>query len=1282
MVQIYPGEAKETVKSFFGEYLCSRNVEGTLRYLSEHIQWVGTGRDEVALSKEEAKASLEKEVGQDSAPYDLVFKRVQEQIVSQQCGIVFCEILVSRDDAALEARVTAACQKEPDGVKIVTIHASVATSLQEEGEFFPIQFLEKAKEEFERQITERSFDLLNKSLSGGIMGGYIEEGFPLYYINEHMLEHLGYTYEEFVEDNQGLVINCMHPDDRHAVDEKVMEAFAQNREYKVRYRMRRKDGSYIWVNDIGRKSIADNGRKVCLSVICDVTNEIEMNRLLLSEVAEKEAQAEKYNSLFQSVLCGIVQYRVLEDGRVQFKNANREAIRIFGYEPEDFWDVKNWVLDDFTAPEFLDEIRDDLTRLKSEGGQNSYEYQLIKKDGRRCWIIGNATHITDSDGEELIQSVFLDIDKSKKAEIENQMLSERVEAGNTLLKMALEGTDTCEFYYYPAERLGIIPERTADLIHCSRRYENMPEDFCSDMVEGQWQNSFLEMFKKIEAGEKTARAEFKVKDSDLWCRIVMSGITYDANGAITFAVGMIDDITKEKSMETALEEERNKDRLTGLYTREAGIRKVREYMEGPHTVSALMLLDMDGFYEINAREGNVFADAVLQEVAEVLRQETRKGDILVRLGGDEFMVFVKDCDKSRATILGPAIAEKIKGLFLGKEADIKISASIGMCASSVVDEYSGLYRCAESTLHYVKENGKGAAACYLDTSNELGTVLTQIYTQQYLFNEIEGQAQYREDDFIAFALELLGKAKKLDDAIYLLLARVGKHYGLDRITITEVDPEYRSVAYKHQWATKQEYFFKGQMLYLKQEEYEFMLQMYDNDGVFEHCDANRYKLNSSIQIGIWNLGEYTGAISYESDKKEYVFTKEQKKLLKELTKLISSFVMKARSDAISQAKTDFLSRMSHEIRTPMNAISGMTTIAKTVTDDRGKLLDCLNKIEKANSYLLNLINDILDMSRIESGKMELNFESMDLREQMDNLYGLLCPQAQDKGITLVFQNSYEENRLLWADVLRLNQVLINIIGNAIKFTKNGGSVSVSAEPVETEAEQVKIRFAVKDTGIGISKEALGHIFNAFEQAQKTTSAEYGGTGLGLSISSRLVQMMGGTIEAESEEGVGSEFYFTLSFRYSNHAVQEQGDKGPAKKRRKRPNFAKRRLLIAEDNDLNLEIVQTLMEMEGFQTEEAVNGREAVDMFLSHEPFYYDAILMDIRMPVMDGLEATKKIRTLEREDSGIIPIIAMTANAFDEDTRRSLECGMNGHLTKPIVMEDLMCMLEKCLTQK
>ena len=397
-------------------------------------------------------------------------------------------------------------------------------------------------------------------------------------------------------------------------------------------------------------------------------------------------------------------------------------------------------------------------------------------------------------------------------------------------------------------------------------------------------------------------------------------------------------------------------------------------------------------------------------------------------------------------------------------------------------------------------------------------------------------------------------------------------------------------------------------------------------------------------------------------------------------------IEKALAEESSRAKTSFLSNMSHEIRTPMNAIIGLDKIALRDPELTPRTRDHLEKIGASAKHMLGLINDILDMSRIESGRMVLKTEEFSFREFLDQINIMISGQCMEKGL------HYECNRIgqisdyYIGDDMKLKQVLINILGNSVKFTDPPGSVSLTVEQTEARDGKCVLRFVMKDTGVGMDPEFLPKIFETFSQEDATNTNRYGGSGLGMAISKNIVEMMAGSIQVESEKGKGSAFTVNVTLGESGRTLdseQEQplpdgGGKsgaegngtGPASEEENaKISLAGKRVLMAEDVEQNAEILADLLELEDIESELAVNGAEAVRLFSENPPGYYDAILMDVRMPVMDGLNATREIRAMNRADAKTIPIIAMTANVFDEDVERSLQAGMNAHLSKPVVPE-------------
>ena len=376
------------------------------------------------------------------------------------------------------------------------------------------------------------------------------------------------------------------------------------------------------------------------------------------------------------------------------------------------------------------------------------------------------------------------------------------------------------------------------------------------------------------------------------------------------------------------------------------------------------------------------------------------------------------------------------------------------------------------------------------------------------------------------------------------------------------------------------------------------------------------------------------------------------------------------------AKTDFLRRMSHDIRTPINGIRGMIDISRFYKNDNKKQEECREKIMSASSFLLDLVNSVLDMNKLESGEIKLDKKPFTMSRLMKETAGVLEMQARERGITLSMDNNSIEHDHLIGSPLHLGQVLQNIIGNAVKYNKDGGSVIVTCteSPHERVDGKADFEFVCTDTGIGMSKEFQQHAFEPFAQENESARTSYVGTGLGLPITKELVEQMGGSISFTSASGEGTEFRIVIPFQIdtekrSDESMLEQPDASEM------VNGAK--ILVVEDNDLNMEIVEFILRNHGADIVKAWNGREGVDIFVSSSVGEFDMILMDVMMPVMNGINAAHAIRALDRADAATVPIIAMTANAFTDDREASAEAGMNEHLAKPLDADELMDTVRK-----
>ena len=420
-----------------------------------------------------------------------------------------------------------------------------------------------------------------------------------------------------------------------------------------------------------------------------------------------------------------------------------------------------------------------------------------------------------------------------------------------------------------------------------------------------------------------------------------------------------------------------------------------------------------------------------------------------------------------------------------------------------------------------------------------------------------------------------------------------------------------------------------------------------------------------VQVFRWNSAK-DFFIQQEHSEQEYRKSLEQKNIALQLAV--------QRETKANLAKREFLFNMSHDIRTRMNAIIGFTALAQTHIDDRGQVEDYLKKISVSSQHLLSLINDVLDMSRIESGKVTLEAKPVHLPELVHELRDIIQAVVSKKDLSLTLDTVGVENEDIIADPLRLEQILINVLANAVKFTPDGGQISLWIVQKDTApAGYADFEFHIKDNGIGMSEEFQKHIFEQFARERTSTVSKIQGTGLGMAITKSLVDMMGGRITVKSGQGKGSEFTISLRFPIGE---AKTGQTPPAAKA---SAFTGKKLLVVEDNELNLEIASTLLKEAGFEVDTAENGKVAVEKVEAASADRYDLILMDIQMPEMDGYEATRRIRALPDAKKAALPIVAMTANAFEDDRKNALHAGMNGHIAKPLDIQKLFQVLSKLL---
>ena len=467
------------------------------------------------------------------------------------------------------------------------------------------------------------------------------------------------------------------------------------------------------------------------------------------------------------------------------------------------------------------------------------------------------------------------------------------------------------------------------------------------------------------------------------------------------------------------------------------------------------------------------------------------------------------------------------------------------------------------------------------------------------------------------------------------------------------------------------------------DEYQPMMQeFWDISTLAERLqDTDSVAIEYKTRAGSWNLARIIAKKRDSAGKvltALYVVRKIDQEKQKENAykqKLIETAEDARRAN---MAKTDFLRRMSHDIRTPINGIQGMINIAEHFPNDLQKQEECRGKVKEASGFLLDLVNNVLDMNKLESGAVILEHRPFDLREVLQEVNTIVKMNMGPGGLKISIDNTNLRHVHLLGSPLHLKQILQNIGGNAVKYNREGGSISISAAEIACTDGVATYQFVCADTGCGMSEAFLSHAFEPFAQEDTSARTAYMGTGLGLPIAKQLVEMMGGTIDLKSEQYVGTTFTVTIPFAIdTSYDEKENTPEVPEEAR----DVSGTRVLLVEDNELNVEIARFILENAGMEVTIATNGKEAVDTFLSSEENRFDLILMDVMMPVMDGLEATRTIRAMSRADAGKVPIFAMTANAFSDDIAESRNAGMNEHISKPLDEKKLMQAIRRYVAQ-
>ena len=850
---------------------------------------------------------------------------------------------------------------------------------------------------------------------------------------------------------------------------------------------------------------------------------------------------------------------------------------------------------------------------------------------------------------------------------ENQLLEEKER-----YRIAVESSQDAFFTYKCKEKLlEIVNSKGNDGVwDCGKHPEFLDNDSIHPADKAKLVNA-------VKSSDGVLDVDFRLQHANgefQWVNLSGS-ITFDENKEHSRVVGCIHNVHQHKLLEQAQKRKQIYDSITSFYRLGSGL-EVVETLCRDDPEGVLVLLEIQQFSKIDERYGLIFGDIILEQFAGLLakrfQEDGLNGGIYIRAGADQMLVWLPVCTT------GPVVrsVQRLETDF-GALTDEKYLSLSLKCGIAVTGSRNSLSEALEQTKTALTaaRHGKQEIMFY----EELSTV-EKACAVDVAFAEVASLERLKEMTLSSIALNLFDRDGDTSVVLDILALKLQEKYHLTDIVITHFNGEYMVNNLLYCWKTWEKKDGWDGMVHCSEKQYQHFVETQEmqqlltsGESIWKEPLIQPFASGrNDIVFHMTDNGQYSGSIVFRDIDQDVLEKKEECKCLEEISAIIQNRLNLERHDLSAKAKSDFLARMSHEIRTPMNGIIGMTEIALKDGQTEERRIDCLRKIEYSSEYLLGLINDILDMSKIESGKMRLIEEKCNLMEMIQGLRPLLEAKLNENNIQYIADIQLK-NHWFMADSLRLNQVLVNLLGNALKYSRPDGHVWLTVRETEEEKGFSNLYFQVRDDGIGIAPEKQQLIFRQFEQADNSENARKQGTGLGLAISRRIVRMMDSDIKLESEPGKGSSFSFNVKLQ------PVSGEKTTVTSQPEEISFPGKRILVVEDNELNMEIICTILENYGIKTEQAVNGKEAVRRMEESVPGYYDMIFMDIMMPEMDGLEATRTIRNLDREDCKKIPIYAMSANAFDEDVKRSLASGMNGHLSKPVNLQVLEKTLQKVL---
>ena len=831
------------------------------------------------------------------------------------------------------------------------------------------------------------------------------------------------------------------------------------------------------------------------------------------------------------------------------------------------------------------------------------------------------------------------------------------------------------------ERYRVAVQSSSDIFFTYREQEDTVELINSRLYPGVWsvadfwggfcksalsladRRKIDELFS-MEQGSGTVEVYFQPEGKPGVWYLVNGMVLCDAKSGNRQVAGYIRDITEEKVKESERERRQATDPITGLYRMKQGMDSV-DRLRQKAAADTLLLIELDDFGALVRAYGLTFGDVLLAEFAKELNEvfcnpDTTQQTVAVRAGADEFLVWLPEGSPVEP---GHGL-RNLRRLYTGLVRDSALELDFQAGYVWTVGDTA-----TSELVHY--------ASCAMEAARRQGVrVLPWDPSMAHLrgrpFGEVVSFGSIEPMSLPSVALNMYDHSASFEAVSDLVSLQLSELCGMENLMVVAFQEGNFSGSVEYGWKPLPA---EKLVFHCAEDECRSLAHRLHFGELYPLPDIPKVVQDLAdgkkcLAIAMADDGRLADVIVFVGVDEGLMHTKGDCALLAQLAAIMQNRLNLEHHDQAAQAKSEFLVRMSHEIRTPMNGIIGMTEIALQDNQTERNRLDCLRKVHSSLHYLLGLLNDILDMSKIESGKMSLVTADFSLRQLLDDLHPMLDAKFAEKGQVLQAEISLQHDWFC-GDALRINQVLINLLGNAIKYSPADSTVELVVREEESTAGTSSIFFSVRDHGVGIRREDFDRIFQSLEQVD-TLPERRQGTGLGLSISNRLVLMMGGRISLESELGQGSCFHFTLSLPVAQAQVCEQDAE-------LRTDFSGVSVLSAEDNALNREILRVFLEGMGCSVTEACDGQEAVDMFCNTPSDTFQLILMDVMMPRLNGLEATRQVRTSGRTDGLTVPIVAVSANAFDDDIKQSLATGMNAHLSKPIESSELAKVMSRVL---